>query len=584
MQPPGNGSAVATWSYTVGSAGNYGISARWAAFEAPWRATNATYKIYNNGILLGSVSKDQTAAGGQFNLLGTYSLSAGTLEVKLSNAANNNYVVADAVKIDGSSGSGSGSTNAAPNGTIDNPASSTVTIIKGGSVVFAGTGKDTDNNTPLSHRWSFGDGTIANSTQEDPGVVIYNNPGVYTATYTVTDALGLPDPTPATVTVTVVPRADPIAIVDNSDAGFSKTGVWNSSTSVPGYYGNNYLVAATGNGSAVATWSYTVDSAGIYEISARWTAFDAPWRATNATYKIFNNGALLTSVSKDQTFLATQGPQGNFELLGAYHLSAGTLQVKLSNAANNNYVAADAIQIVKLPANIQYYVGIGDSITWGWGDNVTSDDVSADGRDSGLHKYFGGYEPILNNMLTNYTGSPHTIKNEGLGGAKSADGLARMFPPYDILNRYTVAQRYLVFFGMNDASPFLPVPSGAGLSPGNPGYPGTFKDNMQQIIDAINAYGQEVVLAKCPIALGDLASGGTLYPDLDNGTKNLLIQEYNDVIDELRAIPGNNISVIPPDLYNYFKETYTTEYSDNFHPNGFGYQGLADQWFNALTQ
>jgi lysophospholipase L1-like esterase len=137
---------------------------------------------------------------------------------------------------------------------------------------------------------------------------------------------------------------------------------------------------------------------------------------------------------------------------------------------------------------------------------------------------------------------------------------------------------------MNDSSPFLPVPSGAGLSPGNPGYPGTFKDNMQQIIDAINAYGQEVVLAKCPIALGDSATGGTLYPDLDNGTKNSIIQEYNVVIDELRAIPGNNISVIPPDLYNYFKATYTTEYSDNFHPNGVGYQGLADQWFNALTQ
>ena len=35
-------------------------------------------------------------------------------------------------------------------------------------------------------------------------------------------------------------------IVDNTDAGFSTTGVWSSSTSTPGYYGSNYLVAATG--------------------------------------------------------------------------------------------------------------------------------------------------------------------------------------------------------------------------------------------------------------------------------------------------------------------------------------------------
>ncbi len=39
-----------------------------------------------------------------------------------------------------------------------------------------------------------------------------------------------------------------------------------------------------------------------------------------------------------------------------------------------------------------------------------------------------------------------------------------------------------------------------------------------------------------------------------------------------------------PDLYNYFKATYTTEYYDNIHPNGLGYQGLANQSFNALTQ
>jgi hypothetical protein len=106
---------------------------------------------------------------------------------------------------------------------------------------------------------------------------------------------------------------------------------------------------------------------------------------------------------------------------------------------------------------------------------------------------------------------------------------------------------------------------------------------MQQIISAINSKGYEVILSKINIALGDSATS-TPYSDPDNGARSLLIQEYNVVIDELRAIAENNISVIPPDPYNYFQETYPTEYYDNIHPNGWGYRDLANLWFNALTQ
>ena len=141
-------------------------------------------------------------------------------------------------------------------------------------------------------------------------------------------------------TVIFFPLSAAADVIDNTDAGFSTTGTWSTSVSVSGYYGSDYLYAATGDGSTVATWNYTVGSAGTYEISARWVAANAPWRATNATYGIYNNGTLLGSVSKDQT---TAG--GQFNLLGAYSLSAGTLEVKLTNAANNNYVTADAIEI-----------------------------------------------------------------------------------------------------------------------------------------------------------------------------------------------------------------------------------------------
>lgn len=91
--------------------------------------------------------------------------------------------------------------NQAPNGVIDSP-SGNVNINVGQSVNFAGSGSDPDNNLPLTFLWNFGGGAT-NSNFEDPGNIAFNTPGVYTVTFTVTDSLGLSDPTPATRTVSV---------------------------------------------------------------------------------------------------------------------------------------------------------------------------------------------------------------------------------------------------------------------------------------------------------------------------------------------------------------------------------------------
>ncbi|OQX56297.1 MAG: hypothetical protein B5M53_02260 [Candidatus Cloacimonas sp. 4484_209] len=222
-----------------------------------------------------------------------------------------------------------------------------------------------------------------------------------------------------------------------------------------------------------------------------------------------------------------------------------------------------------------YYVAIGDSITKGYGDDDPSDDISADGRNEG-----GGYEPILNNLLTAERGYPHNIVNEGVEGATSADG---RFSISTILAEHPHALRFLVQYGTNDSDIWLPIPSGKGLHPGDPGYPGTFKDNMQQIIDAINAAGKEVCLAKVPIALAD-CSHCKPYEDPSQGQKNLLIQEYNEVIDELVGDPTNNISVTPPDFYSYFEVHYPDEYADWLHPNGIGYHSMAELWAEVLNQ
>ncbi|MEA1867766.1 MAG: discoidin domain-containing protein, partial [Thermodesulfobacteriota bacterium] len=228
-----------------------------------------------------------------------------------------------------------------------------------------------------------------------------------------------------------------------------------------------------------------------------------------------------------------------------------------------------------------YYVAMGDSITEGYGDDNASDDVSSDGRNSG-----GGYEPILNNLLTAALSYPHNIINEGVGGTVSFDGASSI---HTLLEKHPDAQRFLVQYGTNDARPWLPVPSGLGLEPGEGGYPGSFKDNMQQIINAINVDSRETCLAKAPIALGN-GYDSEPYPDPDIGQRSVLIKEYNEVVNELVNDLSNQIDITPPDFYSYFNYydpatgsyRYEIEYADNLHPNGQGYHSMAEQWFEAL--
>ncbi len=110
------------------------------------------------------------------------------------------------------SGNGGGPVNQAPNGVINAP-SGPQTIQVGQAVTFTGTAMDPDGNTPFTHRWTFGLGSgIADRTVEDPGAVVFPSAGVFMVTYTVTDASGLADPSPATVQVTVSGTPPPPAL------------------------------------------------------------------------------------------------------------------------------------------------------------------------------------------------------------------------------------------------------------------------------------------------------------------------------------------------------------------------------------
>ena len=225
-----------------------------------------------------------------------------------------------------------------------------------------------------------------------------------------------------------------------------------------------------------------------------------------------------------------------------------------------------------------YYVSMGDSVTWGQGGTETT---SSDGRDVS-----SGYQPLLNNQLTSFKNYPQEVSNEAYPGTTSAEGL-EIVPA--VLQKHPTSQTFLMMYGMNDARPWLPVPSGEGLNPGDSGYAGSYKANMQQIINTLKGAGKTVDLAKINVALADCADNVPTdpgycapYPNLSTGARNVLIQQYNIVVDEL--VSANGITVTPPDFYNYFLGTYQSQYSDNIHPNATGYQSMANLWFQALTQ
>ena len=193
----------------------------------------------------------------------------------------------------------------------------------------------------------------------------------------------------------------------------------------------------------------------------------------------------------------------------------------------------------------EYYVSVGDSITLGAGGK--------------------GFEPTLSDLLRDSKGFPNTVANWGMSGATSAAG-KRIISL--ILSTVPWAKYFLVMFGTNDASLPGPVPSGKGKGPGDPGYRGSYKDNLQKIISAILSAGKIPCLAKVPY---------TTRSSIDISS----IREYNAVVDELVA--ANNIPVTPPDFYAYFQE-HPDEIPDGIHPNKTGYESMANLWFIALTR
>ncbi|MDH5229299.1 MAG: PKD domain-containing protein [Gammaproteobacteria bacterium] len=89
-----------------------------------------------------------------------------------------------------------------PESTILTPATD-VTIDAGASVDFTGEGLSPAANDPLTFLWTF-DGAAPDSMDQNPGPIMFADPGVYSVTFTAIDSLDQGDPTPDQRIITVV--------------------------------------------------------------------------------------------------------------------------------------------------------------------------------------------------------------------------------------------------------------------------------------------------------------------------------------------------------------------------------------------
>lgn len=277
----GTGSASFTWTPAIAQAGDYQIYAKWTA--NPNRASNATYTVaHANGST--PVTVNQQTNGGQWNLLGTYTMAPGSA-IRLTDQANG-YVIADGVKL-------------VPVGAPANTATWNATLPNSGDYqVYARWTAHPNRATNATYTISHATGNTAVTVNQQLNGGQWNLLGNYTFS--------------GNASVKLTDQADGYVIADA------------------------VMFVPSGTGPNTATWTPQLTQSGDYQIYAKWTAH--PNRATNATYTV-SHATGNTPVTVNQ-----QINGGQWNLLGSYTLAPGS-SISLTDQANG-YVIADAIKLV----------------------------------------------------------------------------------------------------------------------------------------------------------------------------------------------------------------------------------------------
>jgi hypothetical protein len=359
---PGNGSATASYAFSGLAPGEYQVLATWPA--ASNHASNVPFAFYNGanastpaGGVIVNESVAPTANGlNGFQILGTVDVTGNAMQVVIGNNANN-YVIADAVEL-------------VPAATVTSPQLS----VSGHSLpIVPSEASETTNGTLFGSTSSSQTFTITNTgagtltlTGASPVSVSGANASNFVVTQPSVTSLAAGASTTfqvkytpsgngtlnATLSIASNDAHSPFkfglqgtsvstqsTFLDDSSSSVVFSGGWGSTT---GGYSNSQHYTGAGSGSATATYPFTSLATGEYNIYATWTV--ASNHASNAAYAFSDGskavGADLVNQAKAPT---ANGPNG-FQLIGTALVTSGTLNVTLSNNANN-YVVADAIEI-----------------------------------------------------------------------------------------------------------------------------------------------------------------------------------------------------------------------------------------------
>lgn len=216
------------------------------------------------------------------------------------------------------------------------------------------------------------------------------------------------------------------------------------------------------------------------------------------------------------------------------------------------------------------YIGLGNSITAGLDDSTAGDAISANGLVLGTQ----GFEAALSDRLTNST-MPVVVSNNGVPGDTSSEISNKRIA--GVLERHAGASSLLLTVGVNEAGGGMFLPSGLGCT--GAACDGTFKGNVQSIVDDAIAANVTPIVSRTPPRFGDPFQAPYSAPATH--PRNLLIRdEYNEVIDN--ELSG---ALLGPDLFRLFlgPENRFYLYATNLHPNALGYHLMAAEFEAAIT-
>ncbi|WP_442506622.1 choice-of-anchor D domain-containing protein [Novipirellula sp. SH528] len=361
----GTGTDKAIYTFNV-APGEYDIATRWNIHAN--RATDAPYRIYDGATLLATVRVNQELPADDFTAdslnwenLGTFVVSSGTLRVELADDANE-YVIADAVRIAGTpipvpeigvSESGINLVDGVSSinfGSVligGSPVSKTFTISNQGTsnltlgTLTVPTGYSI--TTPLSASTLAPAATATFTVSLDT-----STGGTFNGEISLVNDDYDEDPFNFAVSgsVTTVQRTI-FDIIDESQSapGYTQVGSWG--TNVGANYLGNYKYNTAGTGADKAIYTFDVVP-GEYDIATRWHTHAN--RATDAPYRIYDGAKLLATVRVNQELPADgfTADSLNWENLGTFVIHSGTLRVELADDANE-YVIADAVRIAGSP-------------------------------------------------------------------------------------------------------------------------------------------------------------------------------------------------------------------------------------------